>query len=209
MKTVYRIGGAIAAWFALILQYFILLSNIPSDKSAVSQTIFFLSFMTIWTNILVALAFTVPMISPESKLGLFLTKPSVAAAVARYISMVAIAYHFLLAELWQPTGLQWLADTLLHYGVPVLYTGYWILFAQKGFLKVQEVFLWLVYPLIYFVYALTRGVNVHEYPYPVIDVTQHGYSGVLVSSLFLMIGFIVLGLIIFGIDRFSVRKIEQ
>ena len=40
-------------------------------------------------------------------------------------------------------------------------------------------------------YTLVRGASVDWYPYPFVDADRHGYGGVFLNSLFLLVGMIV------------------
>ena len=61
----------------------------------------------------------------------------------------------------------------------------------------QIALVWLAYPLGWFAYTLVRGRATHWYPYPFVDVTQHGYGGVLVRGLVFMLAFAI-GAVIFA-----------
>ncbi len=73
-----RFYGAIAGtlvWFALILQFY-LTTNLSIDKGLglwVGTARYF-GYFTILTNILVAIAFTVPLILPRSRWGQFFSQ---------------------------------------------------------------------------------------------------------------------------------------
>ena len=70
----------------------------PSPKPGapfLEATVRYFSFVTILTNILVALALTLPWLSPDSKPGRFFTQPSVRTAILTYIIIVAVIYHHL------------------------------------------------------------------------------------------------------------------
>ena len=105
-----------------------------------------LSFCTILTNILVALAMTLPWLAPESKLGAFFSRPSGRTAIACYIIVVSAVYCAILRKLWNPEGLQYLADTIEHCVAPALYIVDWLVFVPKGTLSARSVPWWLLYP---------------------------------------------------------------
>ena len=50
---------------------------------------------------------------------------------------------------------------------------------------------WLAYPLAWFVYTLVRGRARDWYPYPFVDVTQHGYGGVLARGVIFVLAFAI------------------
>jgi hypothetical protein len=200
-KSVSVLGFSIGA-FALTLQLYLILSNAYRDQvSYKSEVIRFFSYMTIWTNILVTLCFGCIVIFPKTKWGSYFSKPEVQAAAFIYILVVGVAYHFLLANIWNPTGLQYLADVLLHYGVPMLYILFWIFLAEKKFLSYTYSFAWLIYPFVYFIYSLVRGEITNAYPYPFVDVNELGYSVVFLASLILLVVYWGLGMFTVWISR--------
>jgi hypothetical protein len=52
---------------------------------------------------------------------------------------------------------------------------------------------WLALPISWLGYTLIRGESVDWYPYPFVDVSKHGYDGVLARSVGLTVGLAVAG----------------
>lgn len=201
-KKALSLLGFLCASFAVVLQfYLVLFSAHRNELSYLAETIRFLSYMTIWTNILVAFCFGSIAVFLGTRLGLFFNRPSLHAATFVYIVVVGVSYHFLLSHIWEPAGWQYIADVLLHYAVPVLFFVYWLFLAEKALIPYDRAVRWLFYPAVYFVYALARGVIVNEYPYPFIDVNELGYQAVFVNSLFLLVAYLILSLITITISR--------
>jgi hypothetical protein len=201
-KKIYMTMAGLFGCFALILQLYLIIKNTPaSGKSYLSETVRFFSYMTIWTNILVTLTFLIPVIAKKSRLGKFLSSSFMETGTMLYITIVGLAYHFLLANVWDPKGWQKVADVSLHYVVPIIYIIYWFLFVNKGTQQYSNAYKWLAYPLIYIIYALTYGAISKFYTYPFIDVQQHGYEIVLRNSLFLALGYYLMGLLLIFIDK--------
>jgi hypothetical protein len=202
LSVIIKVVIAITGWFALILQLYILIDNTPANGLTPLQAIgrFFL-FFTILTNLLVALSSTIVLVKHNSSLGKFFVKPSVVTAVTLYIFIVGLVYNIILRKLWQPTGLQQLADELLHVAVPILFIIYWIFFVEKGKLKWKDCLAWLLYPLVYLIYAMLRGNLEGFYPYPFLDINKLSYQRVILNCLGLTIVFIVLGLLLITVDK--------
>jgi len=191
MKRIFSIVGFATGTFALILQlYLVIAKALELNQSILSEVWRFLSYMTIWSNILVTLCFASLLFA--NKLSFF-KKPAVQAGTFIYIFVVGVAYHFLLARIWAPQGWQYLADVLLHYGVPILYCLFWLVFADKAKLSYSNAFSWLWYPFIYFIYSLLRGLITETYSYPFVDVNELGYPMVLFNSFLLLIVYVLLG----------------
>jgi hypothetical protein len=208
VQQAYRIFAAALGWFAIVLQYGLII-RYKTDGDLLAGAIRFLSYFTDLSNVLVALAMTLPWLAPDSALGRFFLKPSVRTAILAYIIIVAVIYHFLLAKLWNPQGWELVADTIEHVVAPVLYTVDWVLFVPKGTLKFKSAFIWLVFPLAYAVYTLIHGAITGFYPYPFIDVSKLGYHKVLSNMGALIVVFAGLGLLLVGIDRWVGRRKER
>ncbi|MFZ1071247.1 MAG: Pr6Pr family membrane protein [Methyloceanibacter sp.] len=207
MAKYYRIGAAAVAWFALVLQYTLTVTK--PGAPFLEATVRYFSFFTIITNVLVALALTLPWLAPESRAGQFFDRPSVRTAILAYIIIVAVIYHYLLAKLWNPQGWQLIADTIEHVVTPALYVIDWVLFVPKGTVKWKSAVVWLGYPLVYAAYSLIHGAVTGFYPYPFINVSNLGYDKVLINMAVLVLVFLGLGLALIGIDRRMGRSNEQ
>lgn len=200
--TLLQLTGAGIGIFALGAQYYLILEKAAAEGlSYWAETIRFLGYMTIWTNILVTLYFLLALLAPDSRPGVFFKRPAVQGGLFIYIFIVAVVYHFVLAKIWSPTGLHYVADLLLHYLMPLIYMLYWIFFAGKGKLMLKNSVLWLVYPLVYAAYALLRGAIIHDYPYPFIDAAELGYPAVIRNILLFALAYLVSGLILVFINN--------
>jgi hypothetical protein len=192
-------AAAAVAWFALVLQYTLTITK--PGAPFLEATVRYFSFFTILTNILVALALTLPWLAPESRAGQFFDRPSVRTAILAYIIIVAVIYHYLLAKLWNPQGWELVADTIEHVVTPALYVIDWILFVPKGTVRWKSAVVWLGYPLVYAAYSMIHGAVTGFYPYPFINVTEFGYDKVLINMAVLVLVFLGLGVALIGIDR--------
>ncbi|WP_199723389.1 Pr6Pr family membrane protein [Micromonospora sp. CV4] len=135
-------------------------------------------------------------------------------AVTLYITITGVVYHLVLANPASPFAMaqpdravgEALGNQLLHTVVPLLAVADWVLFDQRGRLRPRYAAWWLAFPLGYLGFALLRGLVVHAYPYPFLDVGELGYDGVAISAVFLAIAFWLLGLLLVGIDRTLSRR---
>lgn len=197
--------AALLVCFALILQFVLIMNKVPETGLTYSaETIRYFSYMTILTNILVALVFIDELFGQP---GVFFKKATVQAAVFLYIFIVGVVNHIALAGLQQLTGWQSNADTLLHYIIPVVYVSYWIFFAEKKPIPYKDIFLWVLFPLIYVIYTMIRGSFIHQYPYPFLDIDKLGLHQVLTNMLMVTAAYFVIGLLlIFLNNRMFVSK---
>ena len=205
MARLYRAVFACVGWFALILQYVLTLTGNP-HMDAGELTLNFFSYFTILSNVLVALALTAPVVAQNSRPGRWFAGEGVRAAMAMYIVVVGVVYHFLLAPTWNPQGLALLGNSLLHYVMPAAFVLDWLLFAPKGRLNWKDPARWLIFPLIYGGWTLIHGALSGWWPYPFVDVGDLGLGRVLLNFVGLLIFFLIVGLIIVTLDRTFGRR---
>lgn len=204
----WRATFAVVGWVALTLQYLLMVG--PAQPAAlIGLTVNFFSYFTIVTNILAALVLTVPLIRADSRLGRWCASEGVRAAVAMYIAVVGLTYHFLLADAWAPQGLAWLANDLLHYVMPIAVVADWLLFTPKGRLRWIDPVKWLAFPLIYVVWTLVHGYASGWWPYwfmnvPALGLAKAGFWAGVMLALFL-----VVGLVLAGLDRVMGRAMRD
>ena len=205
-SQIYLVIVAIVGWLALILQFYLMIQN--RKVSILETTIRFFSFYTILTNILIALYSTFLLLKPDSGWGKYFSRPSVATAITIYILVVGITYNLILRQIWNPQGWDKVADELLHLAIPILFLVYWLIFVPKGTLKSGNVFPWLIYPLVYFIWTMIFGTLSGFYPYFFIDVNELGFGKVLLNSGVLTIGFLLLSLLFVGLDRLPFYRVK-
>lgn len=181
MKAIFRIVAAAVGFAALGLQYYVIAA--PLEGAELTKwTIEFFCFFTILTNCLAALAMAFPVVAPGSALGQFFDKPAVRTAIAAYILIVGLVYHFILREYWDPQGWARVADVLLHYVTPALFLLDWLLFVPKGRVPWSTVGKALSFPLIYIAWTLWHGTQTGWYPYPFVNVAELGLQKVIMNS---------------------------
>ena len=195
-------GLAVLGWAGLTIQlYLIFFARLSIGASLLGGLVSFFSYFTILTNTLVATVLTCAATERASAAQRWFLQPWVSSGIAVSIAVVALAYSILLRHLWHPEGWQFVADELLHDVMPLLFLGYWWCCVPKGTLRLWHLPLWLIYPLVYFIYALLRGHLLGAYAYPFIDVAVLGYPQVLANAGGILVGFVLVGLLIIGLDR--------
>lgn len=191
-SPVRRLAGAAAlvGWSALALQLVLSIGLATTGGRSAGRGVFiYLGFFTITTNILAALALTSAATSAQAAFWRFFRRPGVASAIAANIAVVGLVYFFVLRHIWDPQGLLWLCDVLLHYAMPTLFLAYWWIAVPARGLRWRGILRWWVYPLGYLVYAMVRGAMAGVYPYPFIDVGVLGYARTAVNAVGVLIGF--------------------
>lgn len=197
---------AIVAWCALGLQLYLIVSRVPGNGMSYPGAIaHFLLFFTILTNILVATSLTLSLIAPSTSLGYYFAKPTVLSAINVYIVFVGIVYNIILRGIYKLEGMDRLADELLHVVVPFLFLLYWGFYVSKKSLRWNHVFPWLIYPAVYFIYAVVRGVMEDFYAYPFLNVEKHGYPRVALNAVFMIIAFLAVSVTVVALGKLSHR----
>ncbi|MBA3648587.1 MAG: Pr6Pr family membrane protein [Chitinophagales bacterium] len=195
---------AILGWFSLTVQFYL---NITSNVASVPEIIIrYFSYFTLDTNFIVAACCTVLLLKSNSRWIRFISNQKTLTAVTVYIVIVGIIYNLILRVLWNPEGLQKVIDELLHSVIPLLFFVYWLFFVSKNQLDWRDVFLWLIYPLVYTVFIMIRGNFSEFYPYPFINVKELGIHKALINAVGIAFFFLVVSLLFVAIGKLLNRK---
>ena len=108
------------------------------------------------------------------------------------IAVTGIVYHVALAGLDDLSGGAAVANLLLHTVTPLLGVLGWLFFGPRGQTDATVVGWSIVYPLLWLVFTLIRGEGTGFYPYPFVDVSEHGYGRVLLNCLLVALLFLAL-----------------
>jgi hypothetical protein len=197
---------AALAWFALGLQLALSLRLVAEQGgTTLGGLVIYLGYFTVLTNLLVALSLSLALLRPASAAGRWCRQPEIASAVAVSIALVGLAYHLLLRQVWDPQGLQKVADIGLHYAVPLLCVLHWWLAVPPARMAWHAPLAWAAWPVGYLGYALLRGHWLGSYPYPFIDVALLGYPRALLNALGLLIAFLLVGTAFVAVARWRLR----
>ncbi|MFF8591933.1 Pr6Pr family membrane protein [Streptomyces sp. NPDC015220] len=137
-------------------------------------------------------------------------------AAVLYVTIAALVHHLLLTETSPPFSItgapathptwQSAAGHLLHTVVPAAALLDWLLLTAPNRLHLRQAAPWLLYPLAYLAFTLTRGALLpptagDRYLYPFLDVAQHGYKHVLGNALLLGLASYALALLLVAVDH--------
>jgi len=198
--------GALLGWFAVITQLYLMIEN---RAVSIPGTLFrFFAFFTIDTNIIVALCFTFIFLGSKYPLGRFFAKASTITAITVYITIVGIVYNVILRSIWDPQGMQKIIDELLHSVIPALFIIFWLIYVPIEQLKWKNAFPWLIFPIIYMIYALIHGNITKWYPYPFVDVNKLGYTKALLNAGGILLVIFLLSLALIGTGKLM-KKFDQ
>lgn len=181
---------ALIAWVGLAVQF-----NATFAVNSLPETLWILSrFFTVIANLVVAITFSALALGRR-------VSPSVLGGVTILIALVGVVYMLLLRGLLELSGGALLADTLLHKVVPLLAPLWWLAFAPKGGLRPPDPWLWSLFPVAYFVYAIARGLSGDIYPYPFMNVGKIGWAQTLINSGVIALCFVLVGYAMLWLDR--------
>jgi hypothetical protein len=204
---VYMAVLALLEWFALCLQCYLTIRLASANGNGPTLGLInFFSYFTILSNLVVALTLSFSRWATRTRAGAFFARATVQSAAAVYITIVGIVYSLALREIWNPQGLQKLADVLLHDLLPVLYVVFWLVHVPKKGLRWTDAFWWLAFPTVYCSYVLVRGSLTGWYPYPFLDAGTLGYADVARNALILLVAFLATGLILVAVAKWLDRR---
>jgi len=171
-------------------------------KHSLSQPDFsivnFFSYFTIQSNLFAAVMFLISADLLFWKRKRNHEQEMLRGAATLYMVTTGIIYGLLLSNQKVQITLPWVND-VLHRILPLVVLFDWLYDSPIRKITAKQSLLWLVYPVIYLVYSLIHGPLAHDwYPYPFINVSEHGYFTVLANSL-------VIALIVAGIALILVR----
>ncbi len=193
MKRQFALIVALIAWFALVVQLVVSIrTGIARGGGWAFGLWMYIAFFTVTTNLIVAASSLLLAVAPDSRAGRALGDGNSLTGIAACIILVALTYNALLAGLWQPRGWQLIADLALHDLVPILFVALWWIAVPRRSIVFRRAALWALYPVLYFAYAMIRGVLTDFYPYPFINVDQLGFVAVAINALGVLLAFFVI-----------------
>lgn len=204
-RTLVLAIGAILTWTAIAFQFYIVLQ--AWELSLGMKLLRFFTFFTIIGNLTAALYFTSSLLQWPLSGGNFFTNRGASTAIAAYIIYVSIGYHLLLQDAWDPQGLQWYTDKLLHLVNPVFFVSYWAFFVDKKEVHWKMIPRWLILPISYYCYVLLlmTGLAI-EHPYPFLDIEKFGYPSVILVGVAGALAIAIIGLGLVLVARLSDQK---
>ena len=206
LKRVATFAGLLIGTAALVLQFYLtMVVRLGNGDSLFGALWFLFTFFTILTNLMLVLIYLADL--DDTRFLGWWRAPVARGMMAATMTVVTVFYHVMLAGLWQPTGLQLLADITLHYVAPWFFIGWWLLFQPHGHLTWRDIPTMTVFPLFYLGWAMLRGAIVGEYPYPILEANKLGYGQVGINCLVMLALFVLLFAVAVGLDRLLGRRV--
>lgn len=192
-----RNGTVIVAILRLAIAALVTAAVIATVAEAAGRTVInpfnMFGYFTIQSNIILAVIYAVIAVvalrgdaaSPALNIA--------RASVTTYIIIVGVVYATLLAPLGAAGGVPvaW-ANTALHIITPIFALADWILFSDRARIAFTQLWIVLIYPIVWVVVVLVRGATDGWVPYPFLH-PDTGYA-----SVFFYVGLIVVVMLAFG-----------
>lgn len=183
---------ALLATVSLAAQFAV--SYVEEGTGSVRATLWWMAaYFTVLTNGLVVVVF-----GRAARRGAVTARSVTAVTLA--IVLVALVYHAVLSGLRQLEGLGWWSDQGLHSAVPTVVALWWLAYAPKTVSR-ADLPSWLIWPAVYAVYAILRGVLTGFWAYPFLNADVLGWAVVASNVVALIAAFVVAGLGFIAVAR--------
>ncbi len=138
----------------------------------------YLYYYTELSNFLVFVWITYMFVKKIFKLKSMRRETSVKFIVTVGIMLTFLVYNTLLGHIFSVSYWQ-ISNVLKHFLLPLIMLMDYLFYTPRKTVGIRDTFKALVFPLIYFVYAMIRGLITHKYPYFFINPTEIGYLNML------------------------------
>lgn len=136
----------------------------------------------------------------------FVTSPIIQGGITLYILITGIVYFSILT--WamdidiEYTVLFSIINYINHLIIPVFFCAIWFLPISNTMLKAKSALIWLIFPLLYFIFSMIRGALTDFYPYPFLDPNALSELWSFLNGYFLVgVAFIMLLGAFYGLSR--------
>lgn len=164
----------------------------------------FFGFFTIQSNIfllvVLAIAGVLTLSGRPTSNGIVLAR----ACATTYMVIVGIVYNTLLTNVAGGVTLEW-ANWVLHVALPIYAALDWILFGDKVALSWKQLWVPLIFPIVWVAVVLVRGATDGWVPYPFLDPSL-GYGVVALYCVGIAVATIAMAAIVWALSRVRVLK---
>ncbi|WP_392563834.1 Pr6Pr family membrane protein [Orbus wheelerorum] len=171
--------------------------------SPIGRVIFYYSFFTVLSNIMLVISCLVLLFKPSCS-NKFFNVIRLNGLVGVLITM--IVYNTMLRGIHHPpTPLLRLANECLHLILPLLGIITWLIYGPFGRIKANIIFYSFLSLLTYGLYIFIRGYYTGQYPYPFINVNRVGYAKALYATVSVAILFFLLVILLIIVERIRIK----
>ncbi len=111
-----------------------------------------------------------------------------------YITITFVVFATMLQGTFEITGIRILGNYLVHYIVPILSIVYLFMYGGNWY-KLQDILLWIIYPVLYLVFMLIYGTITSDYLYPFFDLNTISVAVLVITICILVVFFVILSFI--------------
>ena len=172
-------------------------------KGALPRVIDFLSYFTIWSNILIAYVAIRLAKDPldKRKPMLILIPTSVLM-----ITITGILYNALIAPVTPPKGWNIATSVVLHGIVPVLALVVWFKCGPRALFDARKIPQFYIIPITYFLYTLLRSSVIKQWPYAFLDEASLGWAKWIITvAIIITFGVVIIGILIL-VDHLQTKR---
>lgn len=187
-------AGAVALAALVTVATRVNLNMAEHDRTAPEALWAIMRFFTLWTNTLVGLVMGWIALGRRVPVSFL-------SCLMMAMILVSGVYYGLLFKPGANTGLDHVVDVMLHTVIPLATAVYWLVFPDKSGLRYGDTPWWQLYPIIYCVYALVRGLADGTYPYGFINPDLNGWMIVGRNIVLLALVFVACGLGLVALGR--------
>ncbi len=193
-----RLGAGLAILTAVIGQF-----AYTAARATINPFNFF-GYFTIQSNLITMVAFLASaffILTRRKQPDWVILLRAVATTI---IAIVGLVYNTLLAgaALGDSFNLTW-SSNILHIVIPIYALVDWVLFADRRVLSYREIWMVLIYPIVWLVVILIRGATDGWVPYPFLDPAT-GYGSVAAYSLGIAAVTVLFGFAVFALSRLRI-----
>ena len=182
----------------------------------------YISYYTTQSNILVFVVMFIMLIREffyRGKNTRFLTILKSLSTVS--IMVTFLIYHFILspyvnADMSNVAG--GYGNILVHYVTPLWFFADYLIFDTKGATRITDPFIYMIFPVYYFVFSNVRAVTgeqydygsiISQFPYPFLDYAVLGIYGVTAAFLVILLSVILIGFLYVVMDKTMTKPIAR
>lgn len=196
------VTAAVAA-FALVAQLFLVIVGASvlvaeEPRSLAQRLVRFVSYFTVLSNLLVCCTAVTLLLRPDRDGPVWRV---LRLSALTGIVVTGVVHWFLLRPLLHLTGWSYATDKLLHLVVPALAIVGWVAFGPRPRVRLPVVLASLIYPVVWLVYTLVAGAVAGWYPYPFLDVNQHGTAQVALACVGVTAAILIVSALLWWGDR--------
>jgi len=112
--------------------------------------------------------------------------------VVVYITITFIVFAVALQATWQPMGLAKIGTILNHYVTPILTIAFLVYYRDHYEFRKNDMFLWIVFPLVYGVFVIIHGAITSDYLYPFFEIDSIGVGNFILAFCSILVLFFAL-----------------